>query len=454
MVLPPPPPSVPPIKAAVGRITTCGMVKVPLALASDGRVGFPGSAARGADWRCPGCDKRVVLKRGAVLQPHFAHHVTTGCTGGESIVHRATKEWIAANMSNPDFRITALCRECSETHAVFRGAAGVTGHTEMPVLSGKYVVDASAVGPTRRVIANVEVVHTHASSPEKMNVVGAEARDGAVEVAAVDLVAEGYPLEFRAVQSANRRRCRPCLRHAVLQRRAAAVHRRERGARTALRSWGAAVAAAKARRMHRFGRRWLLLHRAPRASAWAARAAEALHARMFKPCHKCNEDVQIKRWTSVADGKCNRHELVFVPWDSDEHGHCYHARCSPNCSGCGETRKPGKWCACDKAAHRKCTDCGKWKKKEAMDKLSLPNGSLPRSKTEWVCETCAAQCTACGGGMSKKQAFYGGRCYPCNRAAVIRRAGGDPTEGCCEDCGHPVSNSRYTRCYDCHSSHA
>lgn len=421
------------------------MVKVPLALAADGRVGFPGSAVRGADWRCPGCDKRVVLKRGAVLQPHFAHHVTTGCSGGESIQHRATKEWIVANMSNPDFRITDRCHECSAAHVVFRGAAGVTGHTKVAMHGRKYVVDASAVGPTGRVIANVEVVYTHASSSEKMNVVGAEARDGAVEVAAVDLVTEDYPLEFRAVRSTTRR-CRPCLRRAVLQRRAAAVHRREHGARAALRSWGAAVAAAKSRRMHRFGKRWLLLHRAHRAPR--ASAVAALHARMFKLCHKCGEDVQVKRWLSVPDGKCNRHELVGVPWESDGDGHCYHARCSPNCSGCGETRKLGKWCACDRAAHRPCTDCGEWKKRDAMDKLSLPRG-----KTEWVCETCAVQCTACGGGMSKKQAFYGGRCYPCNRAAVIRRAGGDPTEGCCEDCGHPVSNSRYTRCYDCYSSH-
>lgn len=422
------------------------MVKIPFACLPDGRVGFPGTAVRNNNWRCPGCHKRVVLKRGAVIQAHFAHHVASGCGGGESIQHRATKEWIAANVSNPDFRITSRCSTCREPFTVFRGAAGLAGHTEVPVLARKYVVDAAAVGPAGRVALNIEVVHTHRSSPEKMNVIGAEARDGAVEVAAADLVKEGYPLEFCDVRIGCSR-CRPCLRRAVQQRRTAAAYRRQLGARKTLRAWQAAVAAAKSRRARRFGKRWLLLHRAPRASVWAARAAQELHNTMFKPCAKCGADVQIKEWKHTKGAKCNAHELVYgdINWEVNNNGQYYHKKCLPNCSECGETKKPEKWCQCQKRAHRKCVDCGKWHKKELMR-----SNVLPRDRTEWVCDACSTECYRCNARISAKQSQYGGKCYRCNRSAKIVAAGGDPTDGYCTECGKRLTSSQFEKCYACY----
>lgn len=59
-------------------------------------------------WHCPECHAPVVLKRGRIVTPHFAHAASTTCTGkGESELHRKCKRELFEVMAN-DPRVTKL----------------------------------------------------------------------------------------------------------------------------------------------------------------------------------------------------------------------------------------------------------------------------------------------------------------------------------------------------------
>ena len=53
----------------------------------------PGMAEKGQNFSCPICASEVVLKRGKVRRPHFAHKSDTGCSG-EGVRHKVAKQMI------------------------------------------------------------------------------------------------------------------------------------------------------------------------------------------------------------------------------------------------------------------------------------------------------------------------------------------------------------------------
>ena len=53
----------------------------------------PEVAKKGQDFSCPLCDCEVVLRRGKVRCPHFAHKPDTGCSG-EGVRHKVAKQMI------------------------------------------------------------------------------------------------------------------------------------------------------------------------------------------------------------------------------------------------------------------------------------------------------------------------------------------------------------------------
>jgi predicted RNA-binding Zn-ribbon protein involved in translation (DUF1610 family) len=65
-------------------------VAVPVAVAGDGSLVRPHDAVPDQTYRCPGCGAQVVLRRGEVRRPHFAHRGGEGCSS-ESTLHRAAK---------------------------------------------------------------------------------------------------------------------------------------------------------------------------------------------------------------------------------------------------------------------------------------------------------------------------------------------------------------------------
>lgn len=91
------------------------MVAVPVAWAEDGSLVRPQDAAVGRSYRCPGCGVDVILRRGELRRPHFAHRGGEGCST-ESTLHRAAKdvlirvveEWKAGHGPRP-----CISRPCS-----------------------------------------------------------------------------------------------------------------------------------------------------------------------------------------------------------------------------------------------------------------------------------------------------------------------------------------------------
>jgi hypothetical protein len=65
-------------------------VAVPVAVAPDGSLVRPHDAVPDQPYRCPGCGADVVLRRGELRRPHFAHRGGEGCSS-ESTLHRAAK---------------------------------------------------------------------------------------------------------------------------------------------------------------------------------------------------------------------------------------------------------------------------------------------------------------------------------------------------------------------------
>jgi predicted RNA-binding Zn-ribbon protein involved in translation (DUF1610 family) len=63
---------------------------VPLGLAPDGSLVRPEYAFERVAYRCPGCGRDVVLRRGELRRPHFAHRSGEGCST-ESVLHRSAK---------------------------------------------------------------------------------------------------------------------------------------------------------------------------------------------------------------------------------------------------------------------------------------------------------------------------------------------------------------------------
>ena len=104
-------------------------IKIPFAGKA---IGFPLTAVRHGQWKCPECGSPVIVKRGKVKQAHFAHKAASSCTG-ESLLHKATKEWISAHACDPEFSITSRCHCCSTPMTVFRGSAALSGVVETTV---------------------------------------------------------------------------------------------------------------------------------------------------------------------------------------------------------------------------------------------------------------------------------------------------------------------------------
>ena len=68
--------------------------KVPVGLASDGRLVRAQKAKDGINYLCPGCRGPLLLRRGLVRSTHFAHKSSSFCSA-ETALHRGVKIWIS-----------------------------------------------------------------------------------------------------------------------------------------------------------------------------------------------------------------------------------------------------------------------------------------------------------------------------------------------------------------------
>ena len=354
------------------------------------------------------------------MVPHFAHKSTgKSCSAGESLAHRATKEWIAAIVASPNFKVTARCDGCQNTFDAFRGHAELIGCTEIAI--GSFRVDAVAKRADDSIAAAFEVHHTHATDQPKMTALLATTNRNAFEVKAVpDLVAAAYPTEFASIRPLK---CTICLRAAVARRKANKEHARALAARAVGRKWKAIADTVIRERQRKFSQRWLLLARV----STVARRARALHTadeeKRFKACGTCTKPVELFKWVKSAGapwGYAQQPQGYQHDGHTGTRNHVYHKYCKvPWCTGCLEQKVPGKWCTCERKSRRKCEDCGQWLRREHMH--SFDNPPTYQYPTSWVCTSCAVDCKVCSVKISRKQAKYGGACFACNRHAKRQR---------------------------------
>ena len=402
------------------------MVKVPFAILADGEVGFPQTAARDRDWLCPDplCTRQVVVKRGTILTPHFAHKSASSC-GGESLTHRATKEWIRVSLSSPGFVIKADCDTCITEFVAFRGGPSYTGQCEVPC--GTYKIDVAAAGTSTTAGVAVEVYHTHKTETTKMKDLMAASLCNAFEVKAVDLVVSDYPTTFQSVRPL---RCKLCLLSAVKSRCEQARRRRLIITRRFGRRWHANVVKIAAARASKFGQRWLFLARYKTVAARVKKLHDKDEADRVHTCAGCKRPLETYTWVYDADALWGYSRLSesYVTENIPNRTPpllVYHPKCSPLYTTCNEATHFGRWCACERRKRRPCGSCKKWGFMDDMHSFDTPGRGKARARSddsqEWVCGCCGVECRQCGDVVSKEQAKYGGKCFSCNSANKRRR---------------------------------
>jgi hypothetical protein len=92
-------------------------LKVPFALDSTQVLFNPQLAEKGREYFCPACGDTVILKKGEIKVPHFAHKVSDSCSQ-ETIIHitakqlvqRAITDWKLGKASSP--LVKRQCKVC------------------------------------------------------------------------------------------------------------------------------------------------------------------------------------------------------------------------------------------------------------------------------------------------------------------------------------------------------
>lgn len=415
---------------------------VPCAQKPDGTIVFPTNCPRFDRYACIGCNNPVVLKRGKIKTPHFAHKTAHMCNN-ESVLHKSTKAWIASMATNKNFRITSRCCKCCSSITLFRGSNLINARMEVQI--GAYRADVGLF-KNGKIFGAIEVKHTHACGQGKLRALKAALFGGCFEVPAIDLVENKFPATFQDIHGY---RCSLCVREAIHERILKHQFRLQRAVLKCFKKWEEAVASIKTARFVRYGRRWLLLHRA-KASAKFAQAQIKLEARdQFVSCGKalCAEKIKLYEWKSqhIKGEKCNRFVKFYLNDYVEKKNKYYHQRCSPVCLVCEEVITLGKWCACKRERMRPCQDCKSWREKSEMHQFTVPG----ERQNAFVCAVCAVGCTSCQKLISQDQARYGGKCYTCNRKRKLNDLG-VAYKTCA--CGEVITKYRFDQCYSCYIS--
>jgi len=329
-------------------------MKIPCARAPSGALCFADTAPRG-DYACLCCHSQVILKRGKVKVPHFAHKTLSACEGTR---HKYTKEWIASLATDPAFEVQSQCPLCCAYHEVFRGHLACKSFVEHRL--GDYVVDCLIRKDATRFF--VEVRDTHAAGGEKMRWL--EGRGTAFEVRAVDLIKTKYPRSFLTI---DRRACPPCLQKLLTARRDDSARKRAKATQRAALLWRTHKERRAAAFLRRFALRWRLLTR-----------VRQCHKHALSVCKLERSECECGRWVETLCLKC------FVVCD------------------CGQVERIVD--GCPTRRRRACLVCGEWCRRADM---------FPVGKS-YVC-SCAPQCTVCERRMISSD--YGGKCRACNIAA-------------------------------------
>ena len=118
--------------------------RVPLGRDVGGSLVDPVRAIRGEVYCCPGCDSRLVLRKGSKVRHHFAHKASTTCSG-ESALHQTAKLLVAEQVANGSPTFILECETCRQPFNVpFPRDRDLTAAVEYRLPNGR-VVDVAAL---------------------------------------------------------------------------------------------------------------------------------------------------------------------------------------------------------------------------------------------------------------------------------------------------------------------
>ena len=140
-------------------------LRIPYAFTNNKLPVSPQVAEKGQDFSCPICDSEVVLKRGHIRVPHFAHKPDTGCSG-EGVRHKIAKQmiylmyWrsIYTPMGNVD--VFRKCLNCSRYGSYSQVVKGYGADVKCEVNVDRHRVDV-ALFRNGKPAYGIEVRGTH-----------------------------------------------------------------------------------------------------------------------------------------------------------------------------------------------------------------------------------------------------------------------------------------------------
>lgn len=137
---------------------------VPIALSTENKQPRLASEVSKSDgpFECIGCNEPLILKKGLIKKPHFSHHSKSECKGGESVYHALAKRLVKLHLSS--FVFMEVCMSCrctmyntNEMEYTFNDEHQAV--EEHPV--GVYRLDVGVLNEQHRVVAAIEIFHTH-----------------------------------------------------------------------------------------------------------------------------------------------------------------------------------------------------------------------------------------------------------------------------------------------------
>lgn len=90
---------------------------VPAGLTAAGELVKPTEAVKGLVYLCPVCRSELIIRRGPINRPHFAHRAEFTCSS-ESILHQTAKLMIAQAIKGDELPV--IRRICAECHQIYK----------------------------------------------------------------------------------------------------------------------------------------------------------------------------------------------------------------------------------------------------------------------------------------------------------------------------------------------
>ena len=432
-------------------------LRIPAALSATSKLVLPNVVKSDGPFSCVGCRERLTLRQGAVRTPHFAHRSTSQCSGGEGILHKATKLWfVNAVNQNLDVAISAKCMRCNDEHTVWKVSSPCRAMDEVPLrVAGrvKYRIDSAIIGlEDERMLAAVEIFHTHRIGPEKRGFI--EKLAPVFEVVAVNPAATDFSTTFMcADQVGHCPRCSALLEEAA---RVAAA-RAERAARAAERTARLTVLCITVKAigclkpaLFRYRAR-TLCQRLDMVlmTCWCGKRCDTtahtlngcglpVCAKCTVYCNRCNKNYDrgyIDELFDSADMICKScvYDATLIecricgdravdPTDTQRWiRDCVYRICCPGlCSTCEVRRTVDvKIPDAGKSKKRKCSKCDQTWGTMFHDIMPVkrPCQNSYGLEYDWACRSCRIECSDCGVYCFD----YGGRCLVCNESRPRKR---------------------------------